>query len=301
MKNQHTILLAITTLSTSSAFIPTSLTSPPQRYSSSRSTPLFSSTTPDHLLTSASICANSETCSIEAAENYLREIMQLQAGCGAVEEEETEICNDVGRTSEVVAGLRVKIERGAVRETTAAFWDNRQKEFESLVTATLNDQGQLSPTAALTQAPLKPAYLALAALYTIFIVSLFNPTPPMDVDTAIGGVVPFTAQEVWWSIRDGYVGDLISHLFKNGGLVVGDYSTVNTIQEGVLTPQEVWWSVRDGYVENTLSSSSSLGEDVVVGNGGVVPFQPREVFWAIRDGYLDDLIGHWFRNGGLSV
>ena len=48
--------------------------------------------------------------------------MQLQAGCGAVEEEEeqTVICNDVGRTSEVVAGLRVKIEQGAVRETTAA-------------------------------------------------------------------------------------------------------------------------------------------------------------------------------------
>ena len=117
-------------------------------------------------------------------------------------------------------------------------------------------------------------------------------------------MVPFTAQEVWWSIRDGYVGDLISHLVKNGGLVVGDYSTVNTIQEGVvLTPQEVWWSVRDGYVENTLSSSSSLlGEDVMGnGGGGVVPFQPREVFWAIRDGYLDDLIGHWFRNGGLSV
>ena len=192
-----------------------------------------------------------------------------------------------------------------------SFWEKRQQEFETLVIASLDtNNGRLSPTASLTQAPLKPAYLALAALYTILIISTVNPTL-MDVD-ALGGVVPFTPQEVWWAIRDGYLSDLTSHLVRNGGLVVGD-STANAAPAssmGSVTPQEVWWSIRDGYAHNTLFSASSsstvldgvvLGDDLVGEGGGVVPFRPQEMYWAIRDGYVGDLIGHWFRNGGLSV
>jgi len=123
----------------------------------------------------------------------------------------------------------------------------------------------------------------------------------VDVDTAVGGVVPFTAQEVWWAIRDGYIGDLTSHLLRNGGLVVGD-STANAAANvaSSLTPQEVWWSIRDGYADNTLFAN---GVDLGVenGGGGVVPLKPQEVYWAVRDGYVGDLVGHWFRNGGLSV
>lgn len=127
----------------------------------------------------------------------------------------------------------------------------------------------------------------------------------VDVDTAVGGVVPFTPQEVWWSIRDGYIGDLASHLVRNGGLVVGD-TTANAVANAAassLTPQEVWWSIRDGYVDNTLFSNGvvDLGENIGGGGGGVVPLRPQEVYWAVRDGYVGDLIGHWFRNGGLSV
>ena len=189
---------------------------------------------------------------------------------------------------------------------TNSFWQNRQKEFETLLTSSLDPTTQqLSPTAALTQSPLKPAYLAIAALYTILTVSLLSSNDPttmnLDVNTAVGGVVPFTAQEVWWSIRDGYMSDLVGHLLRNGGLVVGD-TTANAVASS-LSPQEVWWSIRDGYVENTVLSNGGvvdLGESGGVG-GGVVPFKPEEVYWAVRDGYVGDLIGHWFRNGGLSV
>ena len=128
-----------------------------------------------------------------------------------------------------------------------------------------------------------------------------NPTL-VDVKTAVGGVVPFTAQEVWWAIRDGYVGDLATHLFHNGGLAVGDASYMSATSSS-LTPQEVWWSIRDGYVDNTLFSSGVsvdgvLG-DVEVGGGEVVPFTPQELYWAVRDGYVGDLVQHWFHNGGL--
>ena len=71
-----------------------------------------------------------------------------------------------------------------------------------------------------------------------------------------------TPQEVWWSIRDGYVDNT---LFSSG-----------------------------------VSVDGVLG-DVDVGGGGVVPFTPQELYWAVRDGYVGDLVQHWFRNGGLSV
>ncbi len=110
------------------------------------------------------------------------------------------------------------------------------------------------------------------------------------MDLNANGVVPFTAQEVWWSIRDGYVGDLANHLFHNGGLVVGEpMASVGSS----LSPQELLWSIRDGYADNTLAG---------VG-GGVesLPFTPQEVWWAIKNGYSYDMIEHWVRNGGLSV
>mmetsp|Transcript_14880 Transcript_14880/g.23017 ORF Transcript_14880/g.23017 Transcript_14880/m.23017 type:complete len:309 (-) Transcript_14880:154-1080(-) len=308
MKNTA-FLLAVSVVNQSTAFlVPSSPSSHHHHLTTTTTTTLHSTaSTPEQLqlLTSASLCANSESCSIESAELYLREIISVQAGCvaGSTAGEEDVVCSDVGRTSEVVAGLREKIRRGAVKEN-AAFWENRQQEFETLLTSSLDPTTQqLSPTASLTQAPLKPAYLALAALYTILIISTVNPPPMMDVTTAVGGVVPFTPQEVWWAIRDGYIGELTSHLVRNGGLVVGDTTAnaANAVVASSLTPQEVWWSIRDGYADDTLFSNGvvlDLGEN---GGGGVVPLKPQEVYWAVRDGYVGDLIGHWFRNGGLSV
>lgn len=309
MKNnnlKNTAIFLAVTVNQSTAFLPPSK---PRLTTTTKKTTLHSTaSTPEQLypqlLNSASLCANSESCSIESAELYLREIIHVQAGCAAGTADMTagneEVCSDVGRTSEVVAGLREKIRNGAVKEN-AAFWESRQQEFETLLTSSLDPTtNQLSPTAALTQAPLKPTYLALAALYTIFVISTVNPPIMIDVDTAVGGVVPFTAQEVWWAIRDGYIGDLTSHLLRNGGLVVGDTTANAAANVASLTPQEVWWSIRDGYADKTLFSNGSvdyLGEN----GGGVVPLKPQEVYWAVRDGYAGDLIGHWFRNGGLSV
>ena len=115
MKNTAILLAAAMTANQSNAFLLPHATKP-------STTSLHSTaSTPDqlHLLTSASLCANSESCSIESAELYLREILQAQTSCVAGITEgggEEDVCTDVGRTSEVVAGLREKIRRGAVRE-----------------------------------------------------------------------------------------------------------------------------------------------------------------------------------------
>lgn len=234
------------------------------------------------LLNNASLCAHSDTCSIDGAESYLREIVHIQSGCAAGTLSGDAVCDDVLGVSEVVADLREKIKNGAKQEVKT-FWDMRQEEFEQLATA-----ADGSSAAALT-APLKPAYLAIAALYAIAVIAMFAPST-MDVNA--GGVVPFTAQEVWWAIRDGYIGDLTHHMFRNGGLIMSDAMSAGACSS--LSPQEVFWSIRDGYAGDTMFSS---------GGGGVesAPFTPQEVWWAVQHGYSYDMLEHWFRNGGLSV
>jgi len=122
MKNnnlKNTAILLAVTVNQSTAFLPPQLTT-------TTTTTLHSTASPEQLypqlLNSASLCANSESCSIESAELYLREIIHVQAGCAAgttMAAGNEEVCNDVGRTSEVVAGLREKIRRGAVKENAA--------------------------------------------------------------------------------------------------------------------------------------------------------------------------------------
>ena len=216
-----------------------------------------------NLLSSASLCANDESCSIESANLYLKEIVHIQSGCAAGTLSGRNVCDDVLNVSAVVAELRDKIGK-AGSDTTQQM---------DVVTGTSNLVGSLG----------------LATLYTIATLVILQIAAGSDGSVG-GGVVPFTPQEVWWSIRDGYATDLVSHYFHNGGLLVGD--AVANVRG--LSPQELYWSIRDGYV---------LGVNDGFHDGGVesLPFTPQEVWWAVKDGYTLDMVGHWFRNGGLSV
>jgi hypothetical protein len=117
---------------------------------------------------------------------------------------------------------------------------------------------------------------------------------------------------MYWAIRDGYVGDVMTHVFHNAGLLLVTDDANNIVMDTTssilsttttatssLTPQELYWSVRDGYVGDTLlASSRGIGDS---SGSGIVPFTPQEVYWAIRNGYVNDLTLHLFRNGGLLV
>ena len=65
------------------------------------------------LLQSASICAHSDSCSIDLAEEYLQEIVHVQSGCAAGTLSGG-VCDDVLNVSAIVADLRVKIDEGKV-------------------------------------------------------------------------------------------------------------------------------------------------------------------------------------------
>ncbi len=84
--------------------------------SPSSSSPSSSDSYYPQLLASASVCASSDSCSIESAELFLREIFHAQSGCAAGTVSGSEICDDVIEVSEIVANLREKIGTGARRE-----------------------------------------------------------------------------------------------------------------------------------------------------------------------------------------
>ena len=293
---------------------------------------------PQLLLDNASACALSDSCSIEYAEMYLREIFRVQVGCAVLDMEDRlpatttssssstatatnaaiaatttttgrrmieEECNidNLHAIGEIVAKLKDKIRHHgeAVMEVDGknaitAFWNQRQVELETLAASTSVDAAASSSTSSIFAAPIKPAYLAIAALYTIAIIRAFHPPSTVETTatTTAAVVVPFTFQEIWYAIRDGYIDTLIGHWFHNGGLLIGggggsnvngvvgggdDYATLlvssmsststtattpSASSSFVLSPQEVFWSIRDGYVDDTLFSSSSSSSSSVL-------------------------------------
>lgn len=227
------------------------------------------------LLDRAARCAGSDSCSVDSARGYLREIVHAQSGCAAGTLSGA-ACADVQGVSAVVADLRQKIQAGATREVRT-FWGQRQEELETLAAAA---DGSVALTA-----PLKPAYLAVAALYTMAVVAVLQPAA---MDPSASGTVPLSLQEAWWAVRDGYLFDAAHHLFRNGGLLVADPVPA----AGGLAPQELWWAVRDGYAGDALFANGGGGAEAV-------PFTPQEAWWSLRQGYAADLARHWYHNGGL--
>jgi len=108
-------------LATASAFSPSATHQHPSLLSSASTTTTSVAASPQHateesypsLLQSASVCAHSDSCSIDLAEDYLREIVHVQSGCAAGTLSGG-VCDDVLNVSAIVADLRVKIDEGKV-------------------------------------------------------------------------------------------------------------------------------------------------------------------------------------------
>lgn len=64
------------------------------------------------LMLRARECANSDSCSIDEAEDYLREVVHIQGSCVAGNLAGQQLCDDIQFASEVISGLRNKIENG---------------------------------------------------------------------------------------------------------------------------------------------------------------------------------------------
>jgi len=114
------------------------------------------------------------------------------------------------------------------------------------------------------------------------------------------GATPFTLQEWWWSIRDGYLPQMIMEYFRYGGFATVDsYDSETT----AFTLQEIWWAANGGYLNNLAehyfrNGGLSIGEGYVQ---DVTSFTPDEWRSALQGGFLDEMVRHHFRSGGLAT
>jgi hypothetical protein len=108
-------------------------------------------------------------------------------------------------------------------------------------------------------------------------------------------VAPFTVQEWWWSIRDGYLPLMLKEYYENGGLATAQSEAT------AFTMQEVVWAVKGGYLDQMAAhyfrnGGLAMDEQLV----SSAPFTPQEWLFAIKGGYLDQILSQTFRNGGLT-
>jgi len=156
-------------------------------------------------------CANSDSCSITDAKEYMRDILHVQSGCAAGTLNGFVLCEDVTLAAEIVSNLRVKIERG--QSNTEMSLGMRQKEFAELVKASTGADGTtLSATGALTKAPIQPLYLGMAAFYLFLMVNILGGREAATSET------PFTTDEWMMAVRGGYLDNMVTHFIRNGGL-----------------------------------------------------------------------------------
>jgi len=156
-------------------------------------------------------CANSDSCSIADAKEYMRDILHVQSGCAAGTLNGFVLCEDVTLAAEIVSNLRVKIERG--QSNTEMSLGMRQKEFAELVKASTGADGTtLSATGALTKAPIQPLYLGMAAFYLFLMVNILGGREAAASET------PFTTDEWMMAVRGGYLDNMVTHFIRNGGL-----------------------------------------------------------------------------------
>lgn len=191
-----------------------------------------------YIMSKAQECAFSDTCSMEDAEMYLREVVHVQGDCAAGVISGHDLCEDVTLTVEIVAGLRDKIAGvGASRKLRMAF------QSASVEASRANER---------VRQAVVPMFVVLLGIYAanVAIQASHN-----------DGVVPFTAQEWYWSLRDGYFDTMVFTFLSKGGLTA--------VEHGI-----------------------GAGDDYL-------PFTAEEWTWALRDGYLGDMISSSFRHGGL--
>jgi hypothetical protein len=243
-------------------------------------------------------CANSDSCSLDDAQVCLDDVIHIQSGCVSGALLGSDVCNNVDTTAEVVANLRVKIDQ----ETRRVSVLNAGSNVISLSLAVV--------------------------LLSVFAAGAVAVNPEVS---------PFTPQELWWAIRDGYLPTLLEHYFRHGGLAIADSyepeSTPFVLQEwwfamkggylntmvdhfvrngglatagdyqlasSPITPQEWQFSVQGGYFDQLVAENVQHGG--LAGNNlesDVLPLTPQEWLWAAKGGYLNTAAEHYFRNGGL--
>mmetsp|Transcript_59821 Transcript_59821/g.97753 ORF Transcript_59821/g.97753 Transcript_59821/m.97753 type:complete len:307 (-) Transcript_59821:25-945(-) len=241
-------------------------------------------------------CANSDTCSLEEAEEFLSSVLHIQSGCASGALVGEELCEDQDVAAEIVAGLRAKIEKGVSIE-------NRNIPRNVLLVtlaASMLSVAALSMVAVQPDATpftLQEWWWAIQGGYLNTMLEHYVRHGGLSVVDYEPTAVPFTLQEWWWSLSGGYFDRMVLEHFQNGGLLVSEYQ----LETSPITLQEWWWALSGGFL-NTMIVHNYQNGGLLTGadyHSDTVAFTPTEWFWAAKDGYIETIAQHFFRNGGL--
>lgn len=205
----------------------------------------------------AQSCANSDSCSLEENKVCLEKVIRIQSACSAGSLIGDHACDDVISAAEIVANLRSKI-------------DKQSQVLSALIAATM--VANASFLACLFAA------IATAGLFA-------------DPNAA-----PFTPQEWWWSIRDGYLPLMLKEHYQNGGFAGAAPESTS------FTLQEMWWALKGGYLNTLLSQFFHNGglSSIDDGLASVSPFTPQEWSFTMQGGYIPQILSQTFVHGGLT-
>lgn len=237
------------------------------------------------LMSRATACANSETCSLEEAQNYLDDILMTQMDCldQTLASSSSALCENVDVVSEVVANLRQKIqvERAKIAPVRATV------HFANVMVGVYVVSTILHGFAAVPNVPVDaPVFTSFDTVTDGFVNSR--------------GIASILPAEWYWAIRDGYFPSLFSEWISNGGLVVD----TSMFDEKVVafTPQEWVWSIQNGSFGHILEENMRYGGyrvDAAYDNDGMTPMNAQDVLWSIQGGYFGTAVKHFFRTGGV--
>jgi len=129
-------------------------------------------------------CAHSEACPIEEAESFMMRITEIRNEKTAL----SSMCD------EVLGDLRNKVKAMSADSSEMRVWSSGAAAVHSDNEADMSDALSLAIIAA-----------AIIWMYPIFAHSEYN-------------YGSFTVQEWAWAAKDGYLGEMIAHYLRNGGL-----------------------------------------------------------------------------------
>jgi hypothetical protein len=234
----------------------------------------------DFIMHRAQVCADSDSCSLEVSQTCLDELLHVQVQCiGSGVLSTSAVCNveNVDSVADVVAKLRYRIQE----ESRRLVWIKAGMNVANTILGVFIGSMILHGLAADPNVPVDSMTSALVE---------FDPNR---------GVVPFLPIEWLWAARDGYLPLMVSQWLQHGGLVV-DSSTYD-VKAVPFTPQEWIWAIQNGSFGHLLKENMMYGALRVDAsyNSETIPLEFKELWWALNGGYLDDVVRHFFRNGGL--
>jgi hypothetical protein len=109
------LLLVYTLVVATEAFSPAGKPFATTRLVARNAVALLQADTEDHaayLMHKAEECAFSDTCTVDDAKSFLREVLHVQSGCAAGTLLGHELCEDQAHVADIVSHLRAKVEQG---------------------------------------------------------------------------------------------------------------------------------------------------------------------------------------------